>query len=131
MNRLLACLAIIICLTSLAAVAPGDASTTLNERELAKALAGSRLTQEQQILHVLNRLGYGPRPDDIQKVKTLGLAQYITRQLAPESIDDSALAQRLERLETIQMSSSRSEEHTSELQSQSNLVCRLLLEEQK
>src|SRR2546430_10819619 len=29
------------------------------------------------------------------------------------------------------MSSSRSEEHTSELQSQSNLVCRLLLEKKK
>jgi uncharacterized protein (DUF1800 family) len=106
MNRLLACL-VIICLTCFAAVAPGDASATLNERELAKALASSRLTQEQQILHVLNRLGYGPRPGDIKNVKTLGLAEYISRQLEPERIDDSALTQRLERLETIQMSSSQ------------------------
>src|SRR2546427_7369545 len=35
------------------------------------------------------------------------------------------------RLETPQASSPRSEEHTSELQSQSNLVCRLLLEKKK
>src|SRR2546430_7137822 len=32
---------------------------------------------------------------------------------------------------TIQSPSERSEEHTSELQSQSNLVCRLLLEQKK
>src|SRR2546430_6292393 len=32
---------------------------------------------------------------------------------------------------TFQLTNSRSEEHTSELQSQSNLVCRLLLEKKK
>src|SRR2546427_8541930 len=32
---------------------------------------------------------------------------------------------------TLSMSTNRSEEHTSELQSQSNLVCRLLLEKKK
>src|SRR5688572_31977702 len=36
-----------------------------------------------------------------------------------------------ERLSWIMRSHSRSEEHTSELQSQSNLVCRLLLEKKK
>src|SRR2546430_4385918 len=35
------------------------------------------------------------------------------------------------RLESKKRRSSRSEEHTSELQSQSNLVCRLLLEKKK
>src|SRR5688572_33416577 len=34
-------------------------------------------------------------------------------------------------LETARVRSERSEEHTSELQSQSNLVCRLLLEKKK
>src|SRR5688572_32040739 len=37
----------------------------------------------------------------------------------------------LERLLTVDSRLSRSEEHTSELQSQSNLVCRLLLEKKK
>src|SRR5688572_31059848 len=37
----------------------------------------------------------------------------------------------LERLKNISMEEARSEEHTSELQSQSNLVCRLLLEKKK
>src|SRR2546430_11484576 len=35
------------------------------------------------------------------------------------------------RVETFQAPTARSEEHTSELQSQSNLVCRLLLEKKK
>src|SRR2546430_11405991 len=35
------------------------------------------------------------------------------------------------KLETFTFSKKRSEEHTSELQSQSNLVCRLLLEKKK
>src|SRR2546427_4372597 len=39
-------------------------------------------------------------------------------------LDPDAAARRTERIE-------RSEEHTSELQSQSNLVCRLLLEKKK
>src|SRR2546430_11800068 len=45
------------------------------------------------------------------------------RLAASEVLDRNAAARRTERL--------RSEEHTSELQSQSNLVCRLLLEKKK
>src|SRR5256886_12024043 len=37
----------------------------------------------------------------------------------------------LDQLERVRFSCARSEEHTSELQSQSNLVCRLLLEKKK
>src|SRR2546430_13892476 len=45
---------------------------------------------------------------------------------------DSARAQRLARTpESSSVRARRSEEHTSELQSQSNLVCRLLLEKKK
>src|SRR2546430_5426318 len=40
-------------------------------------------------------------------------------------------ARELVRVMTHQFSATRSEEHTSELQSQSNLVCRLLLEKKK
>src|SRR2546430_8584422 len=43
---------------------------------------------------------------------------------------DLLLALSLEKLERLALES-RSEEHTSELQSQSNLVCRLLLEKKK
>src|SRR2546430_3909410 len=46
-------------------------------------------------------------------------------QSAADSIDRGAALKKLEELRE------RSEEHTSELQSQSNLVCRLLLEKKK
>ncbi len=55
-------------------------------------LAASPLTEEQQIVHVLNRLGYGPRPGDVERVKQMGLAAYIERQLDPARIPDDAAA---------------------------------------
>src|SRR5256886_6604250 len=48
--------------------------------------------------------------------------------LAQAGIFDAA---EIARLQSEHLSGARSEEHTSELQSQSNLVCRLLLEKKK
>ena len=44
------------------------------------------LTEEEQIVHVLNRLGFGPRPGDIEKVAAMGLETYIEQQLHPQEI---------------------------------------------
>lgn len=38
----------------------------------------------------LNRMAYGPRPDDLARVRALGLPAYIEEQLNPAAIDDSA-----------------------------------------
>src|SRR3990172_10449749 len=46
------------------------------------------LTEEQKIVHLLNRLGYGPRPRDLEHVKRIGLAAYIEQQLNPATIPD-------------------------------------------
>ena len=54
-------------------------------------LARSPLTEEQQVVHVLNRLGYGPRPGDVERVKRMGLNRWIERQLEPDRIPDGAL----------------------------------------
>ena len=54
-------------------------------------LARSPLTEEQQVVHALNRLGYGPRPGDVERVKRMGLHRWIERQLEPERIPDGAL----------------------------------------
>jgi uncharacterized protein (DUF1800 family) len=54
------------------------------------ALPDSPLSPDQQILHVLNRLGYGPRPGDVERVRRLGIAAYIERQLRPGGIPDVA-----------------------------------------
>src|SRR5207245_6789379 len=43
----------------------------------------------------LNRLGYGPRTGDLERVKRLGLENWIERQLHPEKIDESGSQARL------------------------------------
>lgn len=65
------------------------------------------LTQDQAILQALNRLGFGPRPGDLELVKEMGLQKWIDRQLHPESINDSALQARLDRFPTLKMSSAK------------------------
>ncbi len=44
---------------------------------------------------VLNRIAFGPRPGDFERVRQIGIDNYIDEQLRPESIDDSALDNRL------------------------------------
>ena len=59
------------------------------------------LTERQRIIHVLNRLGYGPRPGDVERVERMGLAAYMRQQLHPETIDDSALQSDLAKFDTL------------------------------
>ena len=62
-----------------------------------RSLPTQGLTENEAILQALNRLGFGPRPGDIERVKEMGLQKWIDAQLHPESIDDSALDARLDR----------------------------------
>ena len=65
----------------------------------------ARLTEDQKILHLLNRITFGPRPGDARRVKELGIDRFINEQLHSETIDDSDLAKRLEVLPTQRMTS--------------------------
>jgi uncharacterized protein (DUF1800 family) len=74
------------------------------------ALAGvpvTELTAPQAIQHALDRLGYGPKPGEIESVQKMGLAKWIDQQLHPESINDSAMEARLEKYPTLDMSSAK------------------------
>jgi uncharacterized protein (DUF1800 family) len=62
------------------------------------------LTEEQQIAHALNRIAYGPRPGDVERVRKMGLRDYIEQQLKPDSINDSAANGRVQHLTSIAMS---------------------------
>src|SRR2546430_11616650 len=59
------------------------------------------------------------------------LFPYTTLFRSPASKDDQLVMGRIIDPAGADLPTSRSEEHTSELQSQSNLVCRLLLEKKK
>jgi uncharacterized protein (DUF1800 family) len=56
-----------------------------------------------RIPHVLNRLGFGPRPGDIEAVQRIGVEAYLQQQLNPDSIPlPVELTRRLQHLPTLQ-----------------------------
>src|SRR5260370_23709684 len=63
-----------------------------------------RLTEDQRALHALNRLTFGAKPGDVQRVLAIGIDKWIEQQLHPDAIDDRALAGRLAPLRTLAMS---------------------------
>ena len=62
-----------------------------------------RLSEEQQIIHVLNRLGFGARPGDVERVKAMGLDNYINQQLNPEKIPDTVAENKVRELGVLTM----------------------------
>ena len=68
-----------------------------------KSAKSQRLTEEQRIAHVLNRLGFGPRPGDVERVKAMGLENYINQQLNPEKISDTVAENKIKDLTVLNM----------------------------
>ena len=65
------------------------------------------LTPQEQALHVLNRLGFGPRPGDAERVARMGVPAYIELQLHPERIADGRVEARIAALPTLGMSNAQ------------------------
>jgi len=47
-------------------------------------------TADQQVRHALDRLGFGPRPGDVARVREMGVDRWIALQLAPDHVGDSS-----------------------------------------
>ena len=63
------------------------------------------LDKDQEILHALNRLTFGPRPGDVEAVRKMGVKKWIDQQLHPERIPENPeLAERLRPLDSLHMS---------------------------
>jgi uncharacterized protein (DUF1800 family) len=69
-------------------------------------VAASETRSDADIVHVLNRITFGPRPGDVARVREIGLEAYLEQQLHPERIDDTALEQTLTRFETLDLDTS-------------------------
>jgi uncharacterized protein (DUF1800 family) len=54
------------------------------------SVAAREQTADQQIVHALNRLAFGARPGDVQRVRELGVDRWIAAQLEPARISDAA-----------------------------------------
>src|ERR1700730_14430565 len=106
-------LAALLVLSALTLIAPylsvaKDKKNRIEETSKAtKGLPVHDVTEEDAILQALNRLGFGPRPGDLERVKEMGLQKWIDRQLRPDSINDAALEARLDRFLTLKMSSAK------------------------
>ena len=70
----------------------------------ARATSATWPTDDAAIVHALSRLTFGARPDDVDRVKRLGLSAWIERQLEPRRLDDRAAEQALAALPTPTMS---------------------------
>ena len=81
-----------------------DKKDKAQQSKILKGLPITELSEDEAILHALNRLGFGPRPGDIARVRQMGLEKWIEQQLNPNSINDSALQGRLQRFSTLAMS---------------------------
>jgi uncharacterized protein (DUF1800 family) len=58
-----------------------------------------------QAVHVLNRITFGARPQDVDRIERLGVAAFIDEQLHPERLPDTDLQRRIERFETLDLTS--------------------------
>src|SRR5689334_8312743 len=91
----------------IALVATTFAAVAGQSMKASSTAKATRLSEEQRILHVLNRLGFGARPGDVEPVKAMGLNKYIDLQLNPDKIDDSASEARLQNLESLRMTTAQ------------------------
>src|SRR5438445_2951233 len=59
------------------------------------------LTPRDSARHALNRLAYGPRPGEVDRVAAAGVMRWIDRQLSPRKIADGPLAARERRFKIL------------------------------
>src|SRR5581483_8532744 len=67
--------------------------------------SSDKLTDRQRAQHALDRLAFGAKPGDVDRVMRMGVDQWVDQQLHPERIADRAIDARLAQYATLTMSS--------------------------
>lgn len=93
MNGRSNCKAILAALTVGALLMGGPPSPALAKE--------ARLSEAQKVRHLLDRVGFGPRPGDVERVLLMGRDEYLDRQLRPESVPDDRAEAGLRRFATL------------------------------
>jgi hypothetical protein len=65
--------------------------------------APGQMDARKRAVHALNRLTFGPRPGDVDRVIATGVDAWIDSQFHPEKINDSAVESRLAAFPTLRM----------------------------
>lgn len=63
------------------------------------------LSREQKIIHLLNRISFGPTREEALRVDRLGFRAYLDEQLEPDKIADPYVEEKLAGLKTMRLSS--------------------------
>ncbi|MBL8190637.1 MAG: DUF1800 family protein, partial [Acidobacteria bacterium] len=66
--------------------------------------AAKNLSAEQKTIHLLDRITFGTRPGDVERVMKLGWEKFLDEQLHPERISDTVVEEKLKGLESIHLS---------------------------
>ncbi len=93
-------------LALLLALSPLLAQAQDSKKNKSKTLSASTksLSAEQKTVHLLDRITFGARPGDIERVMKTGWEKYLDEQLHPDRISDVALDQKLKTIESIHLS---------------------------
>ena len=91
-------------ITSLALAGALALSTLVPVTADSKSKVPAALTADKKVIHLLNRIGFGPRAGDVERVKKMGVDKYIDLQLHPERIDDSSIESKLANYPSLKMS---------------------------
>jgi uncharacterized protein (DUF1800 family) len=87
------------------ACAPAASQDIARAPEPAMAVEAREQTADQQVRHVLNRLAFGARPGDVERVRAVGVDRWIATQLQPSRVGDTALERIVGGLPTLALSS--------------------------
>ena len=74
---------------------PKDSDNNASHSNFPGKLPIHELNEQEAILHALNKLGFGPRPGQVEQIEKTGLENWIQAQLHPENISDAVVDARL------------------------------------
>jgi uncharacterized protein (DUF1800 family) len=114
MESVKSALALLLCATIAAppisyAQSASPASSPINDAAPTKtqhrpAFQAGQLKGDERILQALNRFTFGPRPGDLEAIRTIGLDAWFDQQLHPQALDETALNERLAQYPAMQWS---------------------------
>jgi uncharacterized protein (DUF1800 family) len=89
---------------SIVLLAAGVTAPIASAKKKTAGAPAAIMDERKRAVHALNRLAFGPRPGEVERVTAMGVDRWIEQQLHPEKIDDSAIEARLAPFRTLRMS---------------------------